>query len=110
MFRAPKSSALAVALVASLGLTATASAKTLEASMSGAKEVPRSGADSDGRGSATITTNVRRGRVCFDIDLSRVGTVAAGHIHRGGRREAGPVVVSLFASPTRQPKGCATGV
>ena len=89
--------------------TGVASAKTLEASLSGNKEVPRTG-DRDGRGSATITTNRKRGRVCYDISLSKVGSVVAGHIHRGGSREAGAVVVSLFASPTTKPKGCVRGV
>jgi len=102
--------AIAIAALALLTAGAgVAAAKTLEASMSGSKEVPRTG-DSDGRGSATIKTSRKRGRVCYEIHLSKVGSVVAGHIHRGGRTAAGPVVVALFAESARQPKGCVTGV
>ena len=102
----------AVATLAVLALLAApggvAAAKTLRASMNGDREVPKG--DSDGRGTARITTNRAKGKVCFSITLSKVGTVVAGHIHKAGNGKAGPVVVALFAAPTKQPKGCATGV
>lgn len=105
------------AIVAVLGLVPTAALTiagpagantSLTASMNGAGEKPRG--DRDGRGTARITTDVARGRVCYRITLSKVGTVAAGHIHRGARGEAGAIVVDFFAKPTRRPRGCATGV
>lgn len=110
MTRVPK-----FAIVAMLGLVPTAVLTTagpaaattsLTASMNGASEKPRG--DRDGRGTARITTDVARGRVCYRITLSKVGTVAAGHIHRGARGEAGAIVVAFFAKPTRRPRGCAT--
>jgi hypothetical protein len=83
-------------------------AETLKSSLNGANEVPRG--DRDGRGTARITTDRGRGRVCFRIELSRVGTVGAGHIHKGSRGKAGGIVVTLFTKPTRRPSGCARGV
>lgn len=99
---------IALAGVATLGLSSTASAAALEASMTGEREVPVG--DRDGRGTATITTNVRKRRVCYDINLRRVGTVTAGHIHRGRAGVAGDVVVPLFDQATRQPEGCVRGI
>jgi hypothetical protein len=94
-----------LALLATVGWSAVASAATLHATLTGEAETPD--ADRDGAGTATITTNVRRGRVCFDISLRRVGTVLQGHIHAGGKRVAnGNVVVPLFGEATRQPEGC----
>jgi len=112
MTRLSKSAAVAVLVLASTALggpvgTAGA-AKGLTASMNGASEVPRG--DRDGRGTARVTTDRSRGLVCYRISLSRVGTVTAGHIHRGAAGKAGPIVVSFFAKPTRRPSGCVTGV
>ena len=101
---------LAATLIAGLGSAAPAvAAESFRASMSGAREVPEKG-DRDGRGTARVTTDRRRGRVCYRIKLSRVGTVAAGHIHRGSAGEAGPIVVEFFNEPTRRPRGCVNGV
>lgn len=102
---------LAVATIALAALSigaASASAKVLDATMNGKVEVPKG--DPDGTGTAKITTNAAKGRVCFDIKLSKVGSVAQGHIHKGAKGKAGDVVVALFGKPTRHPKGCATGV
>lgn len=112
MPRLPKFAALAVlvlAPLAALGGTGTAAAKeTLSAKLTGSEEVPRG--DRDGRGTARVTTDRARGRVCYRIRLSRVGTVAAGHIHRGAAGKAGPIVVPFFGKPTRRPSGCVSGV
>jgi hypothetical protein len=98
----------AVALCAFAGTAATASAKTLTASLNGKVEVPKG--DTDGFGSARITTSKAKGKVCFDITLSKVGSVSAGHIHKGAKGKAGGVVVALFGKATKHPKGCVTGV
>jgi hypothetical protein len=111
MLRAPRFGPLVVAViaVAALGITAgPASAKTLNASMNGNVEVPKG--DPDGTGTAKITTSRAKGRVCYDIKLSKVGSVTAGHIHKGGKGKAGAVVVPLFGAATTRPKGCVTGV
>ena len=111
MVRAPKYAGLAVttvALAAALGTAGGAAAKsTLRASMSGTTEVPKG--DTNGRGSARITTNSSTGQVCYTITLRRVGTVAMGHIHKGAKGKAGPVSLLLFDKATKRPKGCVTG-
>jgi hypothetical protein len=97
---------IAVGALASALVTAgAASAATkLTASLSGAKEVPKAG---NGRGTARLTLNAKKGTVCFNITLTGVGTAMAGHIHKGGKTVAGPIAVPLFAQPTTHPKGCA---
>jgi hypothetical protein len=112
MIRASKFALLAViagAVVAVPGAAGGArSAATLRASMNGNVEVPKG--DPNGRGTARVTTSPSKGQVCYTVTLSKVGTVSAGHIHKGAKGKAGPIVVPLFAKATRQPKGCATGV
>ncbi len=99
----------ALAVAATLGSAGTAvAAERYTARMTGTEEVPRG--DEDGRGTARITIDRERGRVCYDIRLSRVGSVGAGHIHAGSRGEAGDVVVPLFDRPARRPKGCVRGI
>jgi hypothetical protein len=98
-----------VVLLTVLSLLATTAlagaATTLHATLSGKKEVPKAG---NGKGTARLTLDAKKGRVCFRIKLKHVGTVMAGHIHKGGRKTAGPIIVPLFASATKQPKGCAS--
>lgn len=112
MSRFSKSAALAVLCltpVTALGAAGAAgAAEHLTASMTGNSEVPHG--DRDGRGSAHITTDSGRGRICYRIKLSKVGTVNAGHIHKGSAGKAGPIVVAFLAKPTRRPTGCVNGV
>jgi hypothetical protein len=82
---------------------AGAATTTLHATLSGKAEVPKAGT-----GSARITLDETKGRICYRIALKGVGTTMAGHIHKGGKTVAGPVFVPLFAKPTTQPKGCVT--
>jgi CHRD domain len=80
----------------------------LRAGLSGAREVPGPG-DSNGSGNANITLKPRTKRVCFSITFSRIGRPGAGHIHMGGRRVAGDIVVPLFESAngvTSPHRGC----
>ena len=87
-----------------LASTALAGATTtLHATLSGKKEVPKAG---NGTGTARLTLDAKKGRVCFRIKLRHVGTAVMGHIHKGGKTTAGPITIPLFESPTRQPKGC----
>ncbi len=94
---------------ATIAESAVAAGETFSSSLSGRQEVPKKG-DPNGRGKARVTTDVARQRVCFRINLQRVGTVTAGHIHRGKRGVAGPVVVALFGEATRKPRGCVRNV
>lgn len=98
-----------VAAAAVLGTAGSAAASTsLNATLNGSSEVPAG--DPNGRGSGRITLNAAKGRVCYDVTLSKVGAVAAGHLHKGAKGKAGPITVSLFATPTKRPKGCVNGV
>jgi hypothetical protein len=103
-----RKSIIAVALVGAAGLTlgtgeVAGAATTLHANLSGQAEVPPAG---DGTGTARVTLKGRKRQICFDITLMDVGSVAAGHIHKGGKTVAGPVVVPLFDAPTTHPRGC----
>ena len=91
-------------VVFALGTSGVAgAATTLHAKLSGKKEVPKAG---KGTGTARLTLNTKTGRVCYRIRVKHVGTMVMGHIHKGGKTEAGPVFVGLFASPTKKPTGC----
>lgn len=103
-----RNSVVAVALAGAVGIGlatggAAEAATTLNATLSGKAEVPKAG---NGGGSARLTLDAKKGRICYRITLKRVGTTAAGHIHKGSKSTAGPIVVPLFAKPTKQPKGC----
>ena len=109
---------LALVLAIGLGAVATGSAlagnnpNKLRANMTGAKERPDPG-DSNGTGTAFVRLVPRTERVCFNITYQRIARPVAGHIHRGGRQTAGPIVVPLFerASGASSPiRGCADDV
>ena len=103
----------AAGLLATVAAAVALAANTkLDASMSGAKEVPGPG-DSNGSGSAEITLKPGVGKVCFEFKFSKIGRPTAGHIHKGGKGVAGPIKVSLFGKPSgvSSPfEGCATNV
>ena len=65
--------------------------------MTGAKEVDADGqrgtGDRNGRGSFSATLDGRE--LCYGIQVKNINDPAAAHIHRGGRRVAGPVVQAL---------------
>jgi CHRD domain-containing protein len=100
-----RSALVALAAAGGLALTgpAAGAATTLHASLSGHKEVPKAGR---GSGSARIVLRPGEGRVCYRITVHHVGTMVMGHIHKGGKRVAGPIVIPLFESPTKHPSGC----
>ena len=102
---ASRRSVTVLALTGALAVPGVAAGATLDATLSGAKEVPKAG---NGSGTAHLTLNPRTGRVCFKITLHHVGTAMMGHIHKGGPGVAGPIVVGLFMTPMRQPHGCVT--
>jgi hypothetical protein len=109
--RVPKVATVAVTAVALAGIGTTtgwAASKTFTASMNGSSEVPAG--DPDGKGTAVLKIDRAKGKVCYDIKLSKVGTVTAGHIHAGAKGKAGDVVVPLFDKKTKHPKGCVTKV
>ena len=78
--------------------------------LTGAAEVDANGVpnqgDLTGSGTATITLNHGQGRICFDITVSGVDPLFAGHIHEAPVTAPGPVVVPLFGSPGAPLSGC----
>ena len=98
-----------VALAAMLVVAAPVSAKVrkLEATLSGANEMPA--ADPDGSGSAKLRLDRAKKRICFTIRVRNIAPVQAAHIHKGGKNVAsGPIVVPLVETPQSSNKmtGC----
>ena len=107
----------AFAFIASATLIATTATaqpaaqggKRFTVQLTGAAECNNAGAcglgDPDGSGTAVITVNKGQGRVCWDIDVTGVDTIAAAHIHIGFAGIAFPnnIVVHLDAD-----SGCTT--
>jgi hypothetical protein len=95
--------AISIALVFALaGGTAVAKKKKktykLNATLSGAVEVPPG--DPDGSGSANFKLTTKKGKpegkVCADFTFQGIDDPTAAHIHPGGPGETGPPVVPFF--------------
>lgn len=93
---------LAALVVATSATAAAQKTNSLHATLTGKAETPKG--DPDGRGTAEIKITGRR--VCWEIKVSRVQTIVAAHIHRGGPGVAGPVVVPF--GKVFKAKGCTT--
>jgi hypothetical protein len=76
---------------------------TLEASLTGEKEVPGPG-DPNGRGDADVKGC--KATVCYELEVERIKPATAAHIHRGRSGVAGPVVVELKAPTAGSSEGC----
>jgi hypothetical protein len=101
------------ALAAALLVAAPASAKVkkLEANLSGANEMPA--ADPDGSGTAKLSLDVAKKKVCYTIKVRKIGSVVAAHIHKGGKSVAsGNIVLPFFngAMPGTKFHGCVKNV
>ena len=95
--------ALVVALALAAGaFAATQKGNSLHATLLGASETPKG--DPDGRGTAEI--KITGTKVCWEITTTKVQTIVAAHIHKGGPGVAGPVVVPF--GKTFKAKGCTT--
>lgn len=79
------------------------SLSTLEASLTGEREVPGPG-DKDGLGEAEV--KVYKARVCYTLEVERIKAATAAHIHLGLRGEAGPIVAELKAPADGSSSGC----
>ena len=93
---------LMIALVSVAGAAAFSQKASLHATLTGKAETPKG--DPDGSGTAEIT--IAGTKVCWEIHATKVGTLMAAHIHKGGPGTSGPVIIPFgktFAS-----KGCAT--
>src|SRR6188472_37909 len=95
-----------IAVLAAAALAAGASAAmqkgSLHATLLGRAETPKG--DPDGSGTAEV--KIAGTKVCWEIKTTKVGTIMAAHIHKGGPGVAGPVVVPF--GKTFKPKGCVT--
>lgn len=85
---------LIVLVMTALAVPAAAGGRPLEATLTGAAEVPAPG-DPDGSGSAFVTINQGQGEVCFEINVADVDPIAAAHIHVGAAGVPGGVVVNF---------------
>jgi CHRD domain len=76
-------------------LTAKKGGKKLNATLTGAAEVPGPG-DPDGAGTALLRLRIGQGQICHTLSVSNITLpAAAAHIHLGAAGVAGPVVVTL---------------
>jgi hypothetical protein len=87
--------------------------RALFAVLTGKNEIDAEGnrgaGDPDGRG--TFSATVDGNQLCFGITVKNIDTPAAAHIHKGRRRENGPVVVTLVPPASGDPgasSGCVT--
>jgi CHRD domain len=94
---------LALVLMAATTVTAAPRATSLEASLTGEKEVPGPG-DPNGWGHAWV--KVYKAKVCYKLKVKRIKPATDAHIHRGGPNVAGPIVVPLKAPTDGSSEGC----
>ncbi len=90
-------------MLALAGVASAAPVETLEATLTGKKEVPGPG-DRNGTGDAKLI--VTRAKVCYVLRADNIARPNAAHIHRGGPRVAGPIVVELKAPKNGFSSGC----
>jgi len=93
---------LVIVLIAAVPVVAAQRA-TLEASLTGEKEVPGPG-DPNGRGKAEV--KVYKAKVCYELKVRRIAPAEAAHIHLGLRGEAGPIVAELKPPTDGSSGGC----
>jgi hypothetical protein len=84
--------------------SALAANKTITVKMNGRQETPKG--SPTGSGTAKITLEPSRGKVCFRLTWSGIGSPTASHIHKGARGKAGNVVIPFFGTPPAKHSGC----
>jgi hypothetical protein len=67
----------------------------VEAKLKGANEVPGPGSKK-GKGDIDVFLKAKKEKVCFELEVSGLDSIVAGHIHKGASDVAGPVKVTLF--------------
>ena len=81
------------------------------AKLDGKNEVP--GPGSKGKGEIQVFLKAKKEKVCFNLQVDKLDTITAGHIHKGTEDVAGPVKVTLIDSQiegTGTYEGCVTKV
>ena len=109
----PLLAAIAVCAVA-LPALSLAGRNTIEvtAKLKGNNEVPGPGSPK-GKGDISVFLKAKKEKVCFQLEVSKLDTITAGHIHKGTADEAGAVKVTLFDSEiegTGNYEGCTADV
>jgi len=102
--------ALVAALLIPSLVLAGGSANDLKANMTGAKVVPKGSGAPHGTGHARITLKPSKGKVCFNLSWTRVGTKKAtgAGIFAGKPGSNGDRAAALFTKKQASPaKGCA---
>lgn len=87
--------------------SAPAQARPVDATLSGATEVPGPG-DPDGSGTFDGKVNLGLSRLCYTLTVSNIAPATAAHVHVGGTGVAGPVVISLEAPTDGSSSACTT--
>jgi hypothetical protein len=96
------SAVAALIAVAGAAGSTNAGGNSLHAMLTGKAETPKG--DPDGSGTAEVKITGKS--VCWEIKASKVTTLTAAHIHKGGPGVAGPVVVPFGGA--YKSKGCTT--
>jgi hypothetical protein len=105
--------ALAVCALAIPALS-LAGRNTIEvtAKLKGNAEIPGPGSPK-GKGDISVFLKSKKEKVCFQLEVSKLDTITAGHIHKGTEDEAGPIKVTLIDSQiegTGNYEGCVAHV
>ena len=78
----------------------------LTASLSGKAEPGNTG-DTNASGSATVTVEPSKDRVCYTVTETGLADVTGAHIHHAAEGKDGPPVVMLDAPTSGSSEGCA---
>ena len=89
---------ISVALVVGAVGGALAADNTVSAKLSGKAEEPGPG-DDDGSGEAVLSLKKKKKKISFNISFEGIQDPVMGHIHKGTRKVAGPIKVTLFDEP-----------
>ncbi len=105
--------ALLAALMMVSAVPAAAGGRPLTAELNGPNEVTPG--DPDGTGTMHLTLSQGQGEICWDLDVSDIGSPTRAHIHSGVAGVNGPVVVFFFDLVIPDPipvafDGCVDGI
>jgi hypothetical protein len=86
---------ISIALVVGAVGAALAANSTVSAKLTGKAEEPGPG-DDDGSGEAALNLKKKKKKISFNISFEGIENPVAGHIHKGTKKVAGPIKVTLF--------------
>jgi CHRD domain len=86
---------ISIALAVGAVGAALAANSTVSAKLSGKAEEPGPG-DDDGSGEAALNLKKKKKKISFNISFEGIENPVAGHIHKGTKKVAGPIKVTLF--------------